>query len=106
MGFKVEKLIALLLVLCLPCAAWAETTEEFVKRHYDRGYAQARSEIEDTDRFLAEKVLPEIEAGDAAYKRNFGGNIIVSAEANDWNAIAHYLRALVEIEIEKLRRSK
>ena len=99
MGFKVEKLIALLLVLCLPCAAWAETTEEFVKRHYDRGYAQARSEIEDTDRFLAEKVEPWVKRGD---KIPYSAQFVRSFYADP--AIRYYLRALVEIEMEKLRR--
>ena len=64
---------------------------------------------EDTDRFLAEKVQPEVEAGDAlldsADKR--GKFSAPNAKmATSQNAIAHYLKALVLLEAEKLRRMR
>lgn len=53
----------------------------------------------DTDRFLREQVQPQIEAGDMM------ANYKPPTETTGLHSCAHYLKALVLIEQEKLRRS-
>lgn len=57
-------------------------------------------EATDVDRFLSEQVQKEIEAGDNSMKVNDG-----SFYDRCWKANGHYLKALVLIEQEKLRRA-
>ena len=61
----------------------------------------------DTDRFLAEKVEPAIKAGNESLSVSDSMGKMAAPQAKmstAQNAIAHYLKALVEIESERLRR--
>lgn len=90
------RLLIFALILSLSQTAWAHEMEGLSHSHLenDLGIITPGFDKEsDTDRFLAEKVQPCIERMD---ERSHGAEV----------AIAHYLRALVEIEMEKLRRGK
>ena len=119
---KVRKLLALALLLCVPSVAGADTsfdhrtkddpfpiaTEEDVRvRGYKPGShpgmpwtpeLERTLEKESVDRFLSEKVQPEMEAGSDDMKVTPG--MIINPEA----AIVHYLKALVLVEEERLKR--
>ena len=81
------------LLLCLPCVAGADPVFRLVD---DPKYK------EEIDRFLAEQVQPHLKNGDKQMNR-IKNDLYGKPEAI---ALAHYVRALVEIEAEKLRRGK
>ena len=91
MGFKVEKLIAFLLVFCLPCVAGAE--EVFDKDGELIATVPVGSYMKtDTDRFLTERLMPRLKEAE---------KLVVNSDA-----IREYLRILVEIEMERLKNEK
>ena len=110
----------LTLILSLSQTAWAVENDNIMKTEANctvnhgpdgcPGYLEYRdaditldSYKSDTDRFLAEKVWPSVEEGDKRLKDCFKGLMYPDYPEV---AIAKYLRALVEIEAEKLRRGK
>ena len=118
--------IALSLLLCLVSAALADTsfdhrtkndpfpvaTEEDVQvRGYKPGShpglpwtsePERTFKLYEVDRFLREQVQPELEAGQASIDSKGMG--VDYLELTRQDAIAHYLKALVLIEQERLRR--
>lgn len=126
--------LAFLLTLLLAQGAWADTssdhatyddpwpvaTEEDVRvRGYKPGsrpglpmeLSESLPSSYQTDRFLSTVVQPEIEDGDK-YLRGYSESVnpqtgVVSRnkqEVDSARAIAHYLKALVLLEEERLRR--
>lgn len=96
MGLQALKPVSFLLILLSVVPAWAgDSLKATLKKHYDKGYEQAMVEILNTDRFIAEEVEP--------YVMKAGLNIPVDGE-HALIDMALYLRALVEIEKERLRR--
>ena len=113
------RLLAFALILSLSQTAWAEVKVDEMETNFldsnsrikkvwagpgvilkEEQYGWSATLVEtDTDRFLAEKVWPEVDEG----------NVWLSNTDRPWSpqyAIAKYLKALVEIEAEKLRRGK
>lgn len=78
-----------------PCPGYPKELGITATSYEESGNYQA-----DLDRFLAEKVQPEIALAELNYSKN--RNLYQDAE----QSIAHYLKALVLIEQEKLRRQK
>ena len=87
-------LLAVVGILLLPCAAVREQ-----KHETDTWIIPSDKQLNDYEinGFLSDNVAPEIAKGNAAMP---SGNY-----RKDEKAIAHYLKALVLIEQEKLRRS-
>ena len=65
----------------------------------EEGYEAVRVES-NTDRFLSTVIQPEIEAGDRKLADAKPGSL------REYQAMCHYLRALVLLEQEKMRRGK
>ena len=91
----VVRLLPLLLVLLLPGVAGAHETQYIHAHAYEREIPIEIETESDVDRFLSEQVRLEIEAGDRE---------LTGEEMSPSWAIAHYLKALVLIEQERLRR--
>ena len=89
------RLLTFALILSLSQTAWAEGMRYVTKEEVDG------QRLEFVDRFLTENVWPHVKTGDGFIWRREN-----SIGSTDTRAITHYLRALVEIEMEKLRRGK
>ena len=103
------KLLLAFLLLLVPVVAGAH--ELGVNEQYPHGVIHSHAEEtrqKEIDRFLSEKVEPHIAYAERKLNPGLtddGFPIIPNARAEEI-AIAHYLRALVEIEAERLRREK
>ena len=114
---RLHRLVLFLSILLLTQGAWASEipqNEEVWGYGHLKEMARANAEFdkaeqEKLDRFLDEKVQPEVEAGDT-FLTTADGRPSWSAPqmkmSESQTAIAHYLKALVEIEMERLRRGK
>ena len=104
--------VALVLMLLCAQVAWGEEGEivgglvdkmllldEGIVAYDEGNVIHIKREETEVNRFLAEKVKPEIEKGDKAMRG-------YAIDGDHTTAIAHYLKALVLIEEERLRRRK
>ena len=91
-------LVCMFILEMLVPAAWAK--EEFIMTTNQETY-------EDIDRFLVKNVWPHIRTGDV--RLHEAKEVEVDWRARSYKtevAIAHYLKALVLIEEERMRRGK
>lgn len=98
----------LLCFLLVPSVAGAETEVRFADLRAEQKKAIRDAGFQtEVDRFLTEKVQPEIEAGTNQLNDSYSDDSTLEGmKIQSQRAIAHYLKALVLIEQEKLRRQK